>query len=204
LRSAKLLAPSMWTWGRSGYEEFGRTTLTKVLGQGRDFSELRLPLAVIATDLVSGSRRVIDSGDVISATLASAAIPGITNPVERDGVTLIDGGFADPAPVDVARAMGADVILAVYTGQHLEAAEAENWLVALLRGMEIAQRSFAEARLRGADLVLRPNFGGRINVIDFSAVQAVVRSGAEATRVRLDDLRALVGAPPNPRGEWSA
>jgi NTE family protein len=196
LRSARRLAPSVWTWGRSGYEEFGRATLTEVLGSTTDFSDTRLPLAVVATDIFRGERVVLNAGDLVSATLASAAIPGVAKPVEREGRTLIDGGFVDPAPVDVARSLGADVVVAVYTGQHLEPAEADNWLLALLRGLEIGQRAFADQRLAAADLVLRPDFGERINVFDFSAVDAVVRSGALCAQASLPAILELLEVDP--------
>jgi NTE family protein len=194
LRSARRLAPSVWTWGRSGYEEFGRSTLSEVLGSVTDFSQTRIPLAVVATDILRGERCVLTHGDLVSATLASAAIPGVAKPVTRDGRTLIDGGFVDPAPVDVARALGADIVVAVYTGQHLEPADADNWLLALLRGLEIGQRAFADERLATADLVLRPDFGERINVFDFSAIDAVVRSGARCALDSIESILDLMGA----------
>ncbi len=62
----------------------------------------------------------------------------------------------------------------------------------LLRGMEISQRSFAEERLSHADLVLRPDFGERVNVLDFSAIDDVVRSGVVSTRANLEQITKLL------------
>lgn len=192
VRSARRLAPSFWTWGRQGYEEYGRATLTDVLGSVKTFADTRIPVAMVATDLHAAERCVLDDGDLLGATLASAAIPGIARPVVHDGRTLIDGGFADPAPVDVARDLGADVVVAIYTGQHLAPTEADNWLLALVRGLEIGQRRFAEERLSHADLVLRPVFGERVNALNFSAMDDVVAYGADCAREHLDRVTALL------------
>ncbi len=192
VRSARKLAPSVWTWGRQGYEEFGRATLESLLGDVATFDSTRLPVAVVATDVAAGERVVIDKGDLVNAVLASGAIPGLARPVLRDGRTLIDGGFADPAPVDVARQLGAEVVVAIHVGQHHQPLEADNWALALLRGLEIGQRMFALERLRHADFVLRPDFGERVNVLDVSAVMDMVRCGYVCAREHIASIRALV------------
>ena len=192
LRSARRLAPTFWTWGRQGYEIYGRSTLQQLLGPVTTFADTRVTVGMVATDLHAGERVVLQGGDLVSATLASAAIPGLARPVELGGRVLVDGGFADPAPVDVARDLGADVVLAVYTGQHLEPTETDNWLLALLRGLEIGQRAFAEERLQSADLVLRPAFNKRVNALNFSVIDDVVSRGAECGRSHVDAVRELV------------
>lgn len=195
LRSARRLAPTFWTWGRQGYEEYGRSTLAELFGDVTTFDRTRIPLGMVATDLHVGERVVLTKGDLVPATLASAAIPGIARPVEIDGQVLIDGGFADPAPVDVARELGADVVLAVYTGQHLEPTGTDNWLLTLLRGLEIAQRKFAEERLAAADLVVRPDFSKRVNALNFSVVDDVVSRGVACGRAHAEAVRALLDGP---------
>ncbi|MDY0331510.1 MAG: patatin-like phospholipase family protein [Thiomonas sp.] len=74
---------------------------------------LRTPFAAIATDLLSGAEVVLRSGDVIEAVRASIAVPGVFTPVRVDGRVLVDGGLSNPVPVSVARAMGADRVIAV-------------------------------------------------------------------------------------------
>lgn len=194
VRSARRLAPTFWTWGRQGYEEYGRTTLTQLLGHVTTFAETRIRLGVVATDLHAGERVVLTQGNLVPATLASAAIPGIAKPVALGDRVLIDGGFADPAPVDVARMLGAEVVLAVYTGQHLEPSATDNWLLTLLRGLEIGQRMFAEERLASADLVLRPDFTKRVNALNFSVVDDVVSRGVACGLANADAVRALIAS----------
>jgi NTE family protein len=156
------------------------------------FADTRRELAVVATELRAGHRLIIRDGGLVDATLASAAIPGIGSPVEFGDWVLIDGGFADPAPVDVARDLGAEVVMAVYTGQFHERVEVDNWMSGLWRGFEVGQRAFAEERLRHADFVLRPDFGERVNALNFNAAEQVVRCGARSARDATDDLLKLV------------
>jgi NTE family protein len=75
--------------------------------------KLPKPFAAVATDIVSGEEVVIRSGDVIEAVRASISVPGIFTPVASNGHVLVDGGLTNPVPVSVARAMGADVVIAV-------------------------------------------------------------------------------------------
>ncbi len=74
---------------------------------------LPLPFAAVATDIVNGEEVVIRSGDVIEAVRASISVPGIFTPVRSNGHILVDGGLTNPVPVSVARAMGADIVIAV-------------------------------------------------------------------------------------------
>jgi len=77
------------------------------------FEDLALPFAAVATDLLTGDEVILRSGDVIDAVRASIAVPGIFTPVRQDGRVLVDGGLSNPLPVSVARALGADVVIAV-------------------------------------------------------------------------------------------
>ncbi len=74
---------------------------------------LARPFAAVATDIVSGEEVVIRSGDVIEAVRASLSVPGIFTPVRSNGRILVDGGITNPVPVTAARAMGADIVIAV-------------------------------------------------------------------------------------------
>ena len=75
--------------------------------------DLPKPFRAVATDLQTGSEIIIDRGDVIDAVRASISIPGLFTPVLSQGTTLVDGGLVNPIPVSVARAMGAEIVIAV-------------------------------------------------------------------------------------------
>jgi NTE family protein len=78
-----------------------------------DFSELNIPVLMVATDLVTGKKVVLKSGDIFSALRATMSIPGLFAPVKVKDHWLVDGGLVDPVPVGVARALEADVVIAV-------------------------------------------------------------------------------------------
>lgn len=78
-----------------------------------DIEALSIGFAAVASDLQSGSEVVICTGDIIEAVRASVSVPGIFTPVRRNGQILVDGGLVNPVPTSVARAMGADFIIAV-------------------------------------------------------------------------------------------
>jgi len=88
--------------------------LKRSIGDAR-FSDLMRPLRVIATHLDTLERAVFSSGEVARAVGASIAIPGICVPVMLDGETYIDGGVADPLPVDVLRETGIERVIAINT-----------------------------------------------------------------------------------------
>ncbi len=77
------------------------------------FSELEIPLMIVATDLESGEKVVLKSGRILDALRASMSIPGLFAPALVKGHCLVDGGLVDPVPVGVARAMGVDAVIAV-------------------------------------------------------------------------------------------
>lgn len=88
------------------------TFLDGLLG-GRDFDALDRPFAAVACELCTGDRVVLRDGPVSSAVLASAAIPGVFPPVERDDRLLVDGSLVDIVPARLARELGADIVVAV-------------------------------------------------------------------------------------------
>jgi len=110
----KLIEPALPP--RQGFLKSGRVIrrLRRSIGEAH-FSDLVRPLRVVATHLDTLERAVFSSGEVARAVGASIAIPGICVPVVLDGETYIDGGIADPLPVDVLREMGIERVIAVNT-----------------------------------------------------------------------------------------
>ena len=84
-----------------------------------DFDQLPIPFRAVATDVSSGEMVVLEHGNLAQAIRASMAIPAVITPVEIDGQLLVDGGIARNLPVDVARKMGADIIIAINIGTPL-------------------------------------------------------------------------------------
>jgi len=104
----KLHLPRRALLGTERIESF----LRRMIGTAT-FEALTVPFAAVATDLFTGETVAMRAGDVQTAIRASMSIPGVFEPVARDGRVLVDGGLSDPVPVDVCRAMGADAVIAV-------------------------------------------------------------------------------------------
>ena len=79
----------------------------------RDFSDLNIPLMMVATDLERGNKVILKSGSILKSLRATMSYPGLFEPVRMGGAWLVDGGIVDPVPVGLARAMGAEIVIAV-------------------------------------------------------------------------------------------
>ena len=79
----------------------------------QNFSELKIPVMMVATDLETGQKVVLKSGKLLNALRASMSIPGLFAPARIKNRWLVDGGLVDPVPVSVARAVGADIVIAI-------------------------------------------------------------------------------------------
>lgn len=101
-------------WPRRGFVSFEKLErwLVRVLGD-LDFSELKIPFAVAATDLGSGESVILREGRVARAVRASCSIPGIVTPVEVEGRLLGDGGISNNLPASAVRSMGAEYVIGV-------------------------------------------------------------------------------------------
>lgn len=89
--------------------------LVRKLTKNKTFSELKIPLSVVSTDITSGKKIIMNKGNIAKAVRASISVPAIFKPYRIKDKTLVDGGILDPLPVDVVRKMGADFIIAVDT-----------------------------------------------------------------------------------------
>jgi NTE family protein len=179
-----------WGPGERAVSE-GRAALRELTG-GRRLGEARIPVAVTATDLESGRRHIIRTGNAIDALYASSALAGVLPPLRLDGKMLADGAYSDIAPIDVARAYGHPVVIAVDPGQSLVPTDVRNGYQAVMRAMEICHMRHADARFAEADLVLRPAFRRTIDTLDFDARRECVAAGAIAVRRHRPDLVRLL------------
>ncbi|RME95730.1 MAG: patatin-like phospholipase RssA [Verrucomicrobia bacterium] len=84
--------------------------------QDRPIEELPMPFGAVATSLRTGAEVWLREGSTLEAVRASIALPGLFTPVRREGAILVDGGLVNPVPVSLARAMGAEVVIAVDLG----------------------------------------------------------------------------------------
>ncbi|WP_158218792.1 patatin-like phospholipase family protein [Roseateles aquatilis] len=162
--------------------------------RSRSFDELPIPFRAVATDLTTAEMVVLDHGDLGLAIRASMALPALVNPVEIDGRLLVDGGVSRNLPVDVVRAMGADVVIAVNIGTPLQTREGltsllsvSEQMVRILTAKNVAQ-SLTE--LRESDVLITPEVSG-IALTDFDHLLDASVAGEAATRRLAPRLRGL-------------
>lgn len=80
---------------------------------GADFSDLKIPLKIAVTDLISGNKIVCSEGKLAPAVRASISVPGVFKPIIFEHLALVDGGLSNPVPVDLVKELGAEVVVAV-------------------------------------------------------------------------------------------
>jgi len=149
----------------------------------RDFSRLKMPFAAVATDVVSGRSVYLHSGDLPSAVMASAAYPGLFGAIERDGLFLIDGGVLDNLPVDAARFLGSErVIASDVTYDPDSEAELPGSVIELgRRAVDIMQAQLTRVRLsmNPPEVYVRPDLRG-IGLESFGKLDRIWRLGYDA------------------------
>lgn len=122
------------------------------------FEQLMIPFIAVATDLSTGELIELGGGDLIPSIHASAAVPGVFDPVKYLGRILVDGGAANPIPVDIAKKYGAKVVIAIDVGQDLSSKEPNHVFDVAKRSLQISYRNLSDYVTRNADIVIRMNF----------------------------------------------
>lgn len=172
--------------------------LTLPVAAVSEFDRLPTPFRAVATDLETGTMRVLERGDLTDAMRASVAAPGLFNPVTLDGRLLVDGGLSSNLPVEVARAMGVDVLIVVDVGFPLlergelnSVARISNQMLAILIQRESARQ---RASLGPRDLLITPALGSASS-FDFANLQRLIDIGADSAQAVSRDLTALAIEP---------
>jgi NTE family protein len=199
-----------WTppWQRLLGGNRARRYFTEMLGEDLVFDTLRLPLALTAVDLVRGQEVILREGPVIDAILATAAIPGAFAPVEMDGYRLVDGGVLNNVPADVARQMGATVVIAVdvafdvcysdteeipssSSGSVLRPANLRDvWQAELIMIRALSETKLDQAR---PEVIIHPPIPPDITFFTgFTRAEELITIGEQATREALPQIRQAI------------
>lgn len=157
----------------------------------QDFDNLPIPFRAIATNIETGEMVVLGQGDLATALRASMAVPGVFAPVEIDDQLLVDGGLVRNLGVDVARNMGADVVIAVNVGSPLLNRQSLHNVVGLsLQVINVLTRQNVKeslAELNARDVLINPPLR-TVEAADFEEVDIAIASGAMAARRNRDEL----------------
>lgn len=170
----------------------------------RDLSMLPVPFAAPATDLVTGRRVVMQKGcSLREAMRASMSVPGAFSPAQWRGDLLVDGGLVDNLPVELAREMGADVVVAVNVGTPLSGRDKLGNVVGVMAQMvnllteQNVQRSIAA--LREDDLLITPDLKD-LSSADLKKSREIIALGEAAARRMAGRLKRFA----RPQAEWTA
>ena len=167
--------------------------LTADLPDNADFSKFPISFACIGADLATGNQVILNSGFLPTAILSSMAIPGIFSPSHHNKHILIDGGIVNNFPTDVAKEMGADIIIGVDIRSDLLPAESiksmKNLTDQLINFYTTKKDSVNKSY---CNIIIRPNIEG-YNASSFytDAVDTLIQRGRESVNLVLDDIRAL-------------
>ncbi len=125
------------------------------------FDDLPIPFRCVATDLVTGGRKVFDHGSLAEAMRASMSIPGVFTPVRSSGSVYVDGGLVDNLPADILKDMGAKVVIAVHLEKSPVSAESiQSVLDVLERSIDAVVRASEKRGIEMATVVIRVNVAG--------------------------------------------
>ncbi len=158
------------------------------------FDQLQIPFRAVATDLVSGKAVVFSEGELANVMRASMSVPGAVAPAEFAGMMLVDGMLTSNLPIQTARAMGADIIIAVNVGTPLLKRDALNSIVAVSSQMlsilteQNVQASIAT--LTPADILISPELGD-FSTGDFDHLAEITPAGEAGARKLASRLAQL-------------
>lgn len=166
----------------------------------RPIQDLPLPFGAVATSLHSGAEIWLREGSTVEAVRASIAMPGLFTPVQRHGDTLVDGGLVNPVPVSLARAMGAEFVIAVDLGADMfvnqrqkNGGQTRPSLKEVLAGsINVMQVRIARSRLAGdpPDVLLTPKVSS-LGFFDFHRAAEAIEIGRRCVEDSLPFLEGL-------------
>jgi NTE family protein len=164
----------------------------------QDFDNLPIPFRCVATDITTSEAVVLRSGKISTAVRASMSVPAIFSVVEIDDKLLVDGGISNNLPVDVAREMGADIIIAVDVGSHLlqrEQLVSALGITAQLTSILVRRTTQEQIRtLEEDDILITPDLGS-FSSADFATAISQVEKGVRATVEQRQRLATLAMDP---------
>lgn len=157
-----------------------------------DFDQLPIPFRCVAINLVNGDEVVLDSGSLSRSMRASMAIPSVFSPVSWGDSLLIDGGMKNNLPVDVARQMGADIVIAADVSKVKGREQLRSVLDVMGQSIALADAERREYNQRDADILITPDITD-FTMSDFQTerVHLILEEGEKAARAALPQLIAL-------------
>src|SRR5229473_166104 len=189
LQHRKILLPKGFIQGQKLQETLRQLTLP--FSNSTDFDKLPTAFRAVATDLESGEAVLLDKGDLAIAMRASISAPGVFAPVDYQGRLLVDGGLAENLPINVARAMNADILIVSDVSFPLQArAQLDSALSISNQMLAILVRKDSDRQRRSLnpqDVLIEPVLGSTTST-DFTTTPGTIVRGEEAARRAAEKL----------------
>lgn len=167
----------------------------------KHFEDLQIPLAVVATDLISGELVTYNTGPVSPPVHASCAVPVCFTPISYDGRYLVDGGVADPVPVQVAKDLGAEIIIAVDIGPTLNNIPPDNLFQVGVRSAFIKHICQSRVSVKDADFVIYPGMG-HVGMFDEDCNEDLYLSGKSAAQAIIPAIKKTLQTHASEQMVW--
>lgn len=166
--------------------------LLKTVIKDSVFSDLKKPFGLSTVDIISGQEVVIDTGLVARAVSASCAVPAVFTPVEWRNFRLVDGGLLNPIPSDVARKLGADVVVSVdINSTRGYGTDSTSLLGTLMATLRIAMKSSAKKGIENSDIVIQPKLR-EYNQTKLEGMDEMIEEGYNATMSLIEPIKELL------------
>ena len=184
-----------WRVSRFGLASNDRLgALVQRFFDSRQFEDLEIPAAIVATDLGTGDPVIFKQGSLADAIRASCAFPGLFEPVQIGTRYLADGGLVAPVPTRAARELGAEIVVGISVGLHDgQRGAPTNIFQVVSRAVSAAQKHQLEGWERYADLVLRPAVQS-LAWDDFERIDEAIDAGAVAARSAMPSIKKLLAS----------
>lgn len=186
-----------WTGGLIGGEKL-MTYLEHNL-RHHNFSSLKIPTQIVATDLVTGQPFVFESGDVAKAVRASISVPLVFKPVSYKNKLLVDGGLSNPVPGDLVKKMGADIVISVNLYNKNEFIDKKFTMPnVILRSTRIVMHNLSHVAVRNADIIIEPDTskylkkGVLSKYFTKEIVEEMIKVGEKATDKLIPKIKELL------------
>jgi NTE family protein len=170
--------------------------LSNEASRSGNFDQLVIPFRAVATDINTGEAAVLKSGNLAIAMRASMSIPGILRPVKIGDQVLVDGGIVNQVPVDVARGMGADIVIVVDVGTPLatldENASVLTFADQLGSLLTVSNTKKSLESLGPRDVLIQPALADKVRTGDFDKVEIALEIGEQAVQDASPKLNVLV------------
>jgi len=173
---------SLSRYGLLSNEKLGELIIEHIGHKNIEDSDI--PLAMVATDVASGEKVILDKGSLADAVMASTCIPGIFKPVEINGKMLVDGGVVENVPINTVRKMGAEYVIGVDLNAKYIYKKPDNILDVIINSFHFVMQQSDKLQTEDADLLIKPDLS-TFSKSDMSQVDELMKKGYEDSKKAL-------------------